>query len=86
MQEILVPGLFSLLTAISGFYYGTKKSRLDIEAQMLSNIQAQVAIYETLIDNLRNEVTILIQKVEEQKKTISSLQKMLDDIYKKSEG
>jgi peptidoglycan hydrolase CwlO-like protein len=86
MNEIMITGIISALTAISGFYYGNRKNKLDVESQILANIQAQVAIYETLIDSLRDEIMILIQKVEDQKKTIGELEQKIEHIYKKNGG
>jgi hypothetical protein len=86
MNELWVTGLISALTALSGFYYGNRKNKLDVEAQILTNIQTQVGIYETLIDNLRDEIIILIQKVEDQKKTITDLEHKIEHIYKKNGG
>ena len=86
MNEIMITGIVSALTAISGFYYGARKNKLDVDAQILANIQTQVGIYETLIDNLRDEIMILIQKVEDQKKTISDLEQKIEHIYMKNGG
>jgi len=86
MNELWVTGLISALTALSGFYYGNRKNKLDVEEKILANIQTQVGIYETLIDNLRDEIIILIQKVEDQKKTIIELEHKIEHIYKKNGG
>lgn len=86
MNEIMLTGFVSALTALSGFYYGNRKNRLDVESKILSNIQVQVGIYESLIDSLRDEIVILIQKVEDQKKTISELEQKIEHIYMKNGG
>lgn len=83
MNEYIIPSILSLCTGLFGFYWGAKQNKVNLERDTLNNIQSQIAIYETLMDKLRDEIDILIQKVEEQKKTILHLEQKIEDIYKK---
>jgi hypothetical protein len=60
-----------------------KKDKADLVSKSLLNIQAQIAIYETIIDKLRDEIGILITKVEEQQQTIQHLEKQVTDMVNK---
>jgi flagellar biosynthesis chaperone FliJ len=60
-----------------------KKDKADLVSKSLLNIQSQIAIYETIIDKLRDEIGILITKVEEQQQTIQHLEKQVTDMVNK---
>jgi len=83
MDNMLLTTIISSLTALFGFYYGMKKDKADLVSKSLLNIQSQIAIYETIIDKLRDEIGILILKVEEQQKTIQQLELQVSDMVKK---
>ena len=78
MNEILLTTIVSGLSGLEGLWYGAKKHKLDVQTQSLQNIQSQIAIYETIIDKLREEIGVLITKVDEQQKTIYDLENKME--------
>ena len=78
MNEILLTTIVSGLSGLAGLWYGAKKHKLDVQTQSLQNIQSQIAIYETIIDKLREEIGVLITKVDEQQKTIYDLENKME--------
>jgi peptidoglycan hydrolase CwlO-like protein len=78
MNEMLITTIVSTLTAISGFWYGWQKNKKDLVSNSLNNIQVQIQIYQEIISSLREEINILIKKIEEQEKIIHSLEQKID--------
>jgi hypothetical protein len=85
MNDMIVTTIISTLTAVSGFWYGWKKNKQDITSSSLNNILTQVTIYETIIENLRQEITILIQKIEAQNETIRELEIKVESMVVKKQ-
>lgn len=79
MNEILIGTIISSITGIGGFIFGLKKQRQDLVSGSLDNIQKQFLIYEQIIENLRGEIGILIQKVESQQKIIQELEHKVEE-------
>jgi hypothetical protein len=85
MNDMIVTTIISTLTAVSGFWYGWKKNKQDVTTSSLNNILTQVTIYETIIENLRQEITILIQKIEAQNETIRELEIKVESMVVKKQ-
>jgi len=79
MNEMLITTIISAITGLGGFIYGIKKDKQDIISRSLSNLQQHLTIYETLIENLRGEVIILVEKVESQQKIIKDLEIKIEE-------
>jgi len=79
MNEMLITTIISAITGLGGFIYGIKKDKQDIISRSLSNLQQHLTIYETLIENLRGEVIILVEKVESQQKVIKDLEIKIEE-------
>jgi predicted RNase H-like nuclease (RuvC/YqgF family) len=84
MNDMIITTIVSTLTAVSGFWYGWKKNKQDVTTISLNNILAQVTIYERIIENLRDEITILIQKIEAQNETIKELETKVESMVSKT--
>jgi len=82
MNEVMITTVLSIATGLSGFYWGIKKNSADLQNTALTNIQTQIAIYETIIESLREEIQVLCAKVEEQKTIINGLEKKIEEMYK----
>lgn len=76
---MLITTIISAITGLGGFIYGIKKDKQDIISRSLSNLQQHLTIYETLIENLRGEVIILVEKVESQQKIIKDLEIKIEE-------
>jgi hypothetical protein len=79
MDSMLITTISSCVTAIGGFIYGLKKQKQDLVTTSLDNLQKQLLIYETIIENLRGEITVLIAKVEKQQEIINHLEKKMEE-------
>lgn len=84
MIEMIIGSGISVLTGISGFYWGLRKNKVEVENSTLQNIHTHITIYEKIIDDLRDEIIILVQKIDEQRTKIIELENKLEDIYKKT--
>jgi len=83
MNDMLITTIVSTVTAVSGFVYGWQKNKKDLISQSLNNLQQQITIYQDVISSLRSEIEHLISKVNEQEKTIFSLEKKIDGLKPK---
>lgn len=83
MDNMFLTTIISSATALFGFWYGVKKDKADLVSKSLTNIQSQIMIYQSIIDNLREEIELLIIKIEAQQKTIQELETMVGDMVKK---
>lgn len=79
MNEMIITSIVSAITGLGGFFYGLKKDKQDLVTTSLNNIQSQILIYESIIENLRKEITILVVKVESQQKTIQHLEERMEE-------
>lgn len=79
MNEMIITTIVSAITGLGGFYYGIKKDKQDLVTTSLTNIQSQIMIYESIIENLRSEIVVLVDKVEKQQKTILHLEARMEE-------
>jgi len=78
--NIIITGIIALLTAISGWYFGYKRNINELKKDSLKTIDEQIKIYEIIIENLRDEIKMLIQKIDEQQDTIIQLEKSVKEL------
>lgn len=81
-MDVVIGSVISIVTGVSGFMYGIRKQSKDLTKASLDNILTQITIYETIIEDLRSEITILITKIDEQEKIIKHLEERLDQMVK----
>lgn len=79
MNEMLITTIVGAITGIGGFIYGIQKDKADLVSKSLNNLQLQISIYEGIIENLRNEINILVDKVESQQKIIKHLEGKIEE-------
>lgn len=79
MNEMLITTIVGTITGIGGFIWGIKKDKVDLVSKSLSNLQLQMTIYESIIENLRSEISILVGKIESQQKVIQDLEHKIED-------
>jgi flagellar biosynthesis chaperone FliJ len=71
LTEIIIPAITGAIT----FFLGIKRGKAETESVILQNIERAVGVYQTIIENLRDEIINLNEKVDE-------LQQKLDDMEK----
>lgn len=71
ITEIIIPAITGAIT----FVLGLKRGKAETESVVLQNIERAVGVYQTIIENLRDEIINLNAKVDE-------LQQKLDDMEK----
>lgn len=84
-MELTLVSIISILTGLVGFGYGVKKKQGEIQKASLENILSQITIYETIIDDLREEISILITKIDQQEKVIKHLESRVECLMKNNE-
>ncbi len=68
MNEYLMTLIGSAVSGMAAFYFGIKKNQKEVEEMGLRNIERSLAIYNKIIDDLKNEIADLrneITKLEE---------------------
>ena len=61
--EMFTTFLISTITGISTFWFGIKRGKSEIEASTLQNIEKSVGIYQVIIDDMRDEINLLNNKI-----------------------
>lgn len=69
--------ILAIITGVISFLLGRKRGAADTESILLQNLESSINIYQILIQNLKEEITELTQKV-------NILQQKLDDMEKAS--
>jgi len=71
ITEIIIPAITGAIT----FVLGLKRGKAETESVVLQNLEKSITIYRTIIEDLREEIMNLNDKVDE-------LQHKLDDMEK----
>lgn len=77
MENIPFTIFVSSITGIVTFFLGQKRQRKETDSIILDNLEKSVQIYQTIIEDLKNEITKLNTKVEE-------LQFKVDDLMEEN--
>lgn len=82
LTDVIIPAVTGFLT----FLLGQQRGKKEIESITLSNLEKSVQIYQTIISDLKDEITSLNRKVDELQDKVDSmmeenhqLKKMLSD-------
>lgn len=67
--------IISTITGIVTWILGQRKARKEVEGMALNNIERSLDIYNKIIDDLKGQVTTLLDKVDELEKKIDELKK-----------
>ena len=67
--------IISTITGIVTWVLGQRKARKEVEGMALNNIERSLDIYNKIIDDLKGQVTILLDKVDDLEKKIDELKK-----------
>ncbi len=63
----------SSITGIITFFIGQRRAKKEIEGLALNNIERSLDIYNKIIEDLKDQVTSLLDKVDELEKKIDEL-------------
>ena len=75
--ETFLTFIISTITGIITFFVGQKRAKAEIETTMLANIERSVGIYQTIIEDLKEEVEYLNKKV-------TNLELKVDELLKEN--
>lgn len=67
--DIVIPAVTSFLS----FLLGQQRGKKEIESITLTNLEKSVQIYQTIINDLKNEITQLNKKVDELQDKVDSM-------------
>jgi peptidoglycan hydrolase CwlO-like protein len=73
MNENLILIISNLLTGISTYWMGKRKSNAETDNLILTNLEKSMTIYAELVKNLKQEIHELNTKIQELESKVDSL-------------
>lgn len=73
MEEYLMTILSSSLTGIITYFVGLKRAKKENDNLTLTNIEKSITIYQTIVNDLKQEITKLNSKVKDLEEKIDDL-------------
>ena len=73
--ETFLTFLISTITGVVTFFIGHKKAKAELETTMLANIERSVTIYQTIINDMKDEIVYLNKKIDELEVKVDALLK-----------
>jgi FtsZ-binding cell division protein ZapB len=73
MNEGIILIISNALTALASFFVGRRKSVADSDNAILNNLATSIQIYQTIIEDLKEEIHQLNIKVEQLEKKVDLL-------------
>jgi len=73
MTNDLILILSNALTGIAGWVVGRRKQQVEVENSVLRNLEISVNLYNTIIDDLKEEIHNLNIKIQELERKIDEL-------------
>jgi hypothetical protein len=73
MNEGIILIISNALTALASFFVGRRKSVADSDNAILNNLATSIQIYQTIIEDLKEEIHQLNIKVEQLEKKVDFL-------------
>lgn len=80
MNEYILTLLGSVITGIVSFFFGVAKTKREVEGMALVNVEKSLEIYKLIIDDLRDEITVLLVKVDELESKIDEMKKENEEL------
>ena len=68
----------SVVSGVAAFYFGIKKNRREVEEMGLRNVERSLAIYNDIIEDLKNEIVDL-------RNEISRLERLVEELRTENE-
>lgn len=91
MENTITTIIVSTVTGVSTYLFGFRKAKKEVDNMALTNLEKSVSIYQILINDMKSQITELLDKVnslEEQIETLQeqnkSLREMLEAQQKKT--
>ena len=73
MNTELLLVISNALTAIAGFFIGKRRSDAETDNQVLKNLELSIGIYVKIIDDLKQEIHELNNKIQDLEKKVEQL-------------
>lgn len=73
MNDTLILIISNILTGVASWFAGKRKTTAETDNIVLKNLEESVNLYKLIIDNLRVEITMLHNKIDEMEKKIDKL-------------
>jgi predicted RNase H-like nuclease (RuvC/YqgF family) len=78
ITNVIIPAITGLLT----FFLGQQRGKKEIESISLQNLEKSVQIYQTIIQDLKEEITSLNKKVDELQGKVDEMMKENHELKK----
>jgi predicted RNase H-like nuclease (RuvC/YqgF family) len=82
IMDIVITALVSLITTFIGFWFGSRKSNAETDRIVIENVKEILSVYSGTINDLKDEVRQLRDKIVEYEKQIDKLNKELQEFRK----
>jgi len=77
MDQNLITFLISSITGVFTYFVGHNRAKKEVDSIALTNLEKSIEIYNTIIQDLKSQITELLVKVD-------SLEKKVDDLKKEN--
>jgi len=74
MNTELILIISNALTGIAGWFVGRRRSNAETDNQVLRNLELSIGLYKNIIDDLKQEIHELNNKIQ-------ALEKKVEDLY-----
>lgn len=81
MIQLLINGGIAIITSLVTWFLARRKYNVEVDGNELDNIQKQLDIYKTLVEDTRKQLQLVIELRDNDRKTIYKLQKTVDALY-----
>jgi len=78
MNDYMMTLIGSVVSGVAAFYFGIKKNRREVEEMGLRNVERSLAIYNDIIEDLKNEIADL-------RNEISRLERLVEELRTENE-
>jgi predicted RNase H-like nuclease (RuvC/YqgF family) len=78
-MEYLIQAVLTLLGTIAGYVWGSRKNNAEADSIVIQNVKEILGVYSQTIQDLKNEITELKDKVDRYEKQIECLNKELTE-------
>ena len=88
MENTITTIIVSTVTGVSTYLFGFRKAKKEVDNMALTNLEKSVSIYQILINDMKSQITELLDKVntlEEQIETLQEQNKSLREMLEKQQ-
>jgi peptidoglycan hydrolase CwlO-like protein len=80
MDNIFITFITSTITGIITFFVGVQRSKKEVEGLSLQNLEKSIEVYNIIIQDLKGQLSELLEKVDNLEKKIDELVKENDEL------